>query len=262
MNKTDTTALDHVAGDFLNAYETRQPIAPPRTTVEGLDLAGAYRIQQLQEQAFEQAGRKVIGRKIGLTSLAMQRQLGVDSPDFGFFTEDLVYEGGDQIEVSRFIAPKVEPELAFILGRDLPADASREDVVAAVESVHLAVEIIDSRVADWDITLVDTVADNASCGAIILDRTPIEVADTDLPEVSATMLIDGQPAGSGTGADVMGHPLAPLHWLAATLGEQGVPLKAGDIILTGSFCGAAPVLAGSSVEVDYGPYGRLSATFI
>lgn len=262
MSPTETTILDQVAEDFLGAYETKAPIAPPRTTIDNLDLAGAYRIQQLQEQAFEKSGRKVVGRKIGLTSPAMQRQLGVDSPDFGFFTEDLVFDDGAEIEVSRFIAPKVEPELAFILNRDLAADATRAEVAAAVGSVHLAVEIIDSRVADWDIKLVDTVADNASCGAIILDRTPLEITDAELPEVSATMTIEGQEAGTGTGADVMGHPLAPLHWLAATLGEQGVPLKAGDIILTGSFCGAAPVIAGQRVEVDYGAYGQLSATFI
>lgn len=261
MNTTDTTDLDQVAEDFLTAYDTGVPITPPRTTIEGLDLPSAYHVQQLQEQAVEKAGRRVVGRKIGLTSLAMQRQLGVDSPDFGFFTEDLVFDDGADIEVSRFISPKVEPELAFVLGGDVPADASREDVVAAVESIHLAVEIIDSRVANWDITLVDTVADNASCGAIILGRTPIDVSEADLPGISATMSIDGQEAGFGAGADVMGHPLAPLHWLAATLGEQGVPLTAGDIILTGSFCGAVSVVAGQRVDVDYGPHGRLSATF-
>ncbi|MGP6173734.1 2-keto-4-pentenoate hydratase [Corynebacterium sp. A21] len=262
MTLSDTTALQSVADDFLSAYASGEPIAPPRTTIEHLDLAGAYRIQQLQEDAFVAAGRKVVGRKIGLTSLAMQRQLGVDSPDFGFFTEDLIYPDGAEIKVDQFIAPKVEPELAFILGADLTADASFAEVAAAVASTHLVIEIIDSRVRDWDIKLVDTVADNASCGAIILDHTPIEVNTEDLPQVSATMTIDGELAGTGTGADVMGHPLLPLQWLAGVLGEQGVPLKAGDIILTGSFCGAAPVIAGQRVEIDYGPYGTLSAAFI
>ncbi|WIM69274.1 2-keto-4-pentenoate hydratase [Corynebacterium suedekumii] len=259
---TADNVLDGVAKDLLDAYRTGDPIAPPRETVDGLDLDGAYRIQQLQEQAFIDAGRTVVGRKIGLTSLAMQQQLGVDSPDFGFFTDDLVFADGADIEVSRFIAPKVEPELAFILGSDLAADATIEDVHAAIASTHLAVEIIDSRVRDWDIRLVDTVADNASCGAVILDRTPVDVSLEDLPKVTAEMSIGGDLAGSGTGSDVMGHPLAPLHWLAGVLGEQGVPLKAGDIVLTGSFCGATPVVAGQRVDVDYGPYGRLSATFI
>lgn len=262
MTVTEQTVLEGVAEDFLAAYKTGEPIAPPRETIEDLNLADAYRIQQLQEKAFEAVGRKVVGRKIGLTSVAMQKQLGVDSPDFGFFTDDLVFGDGAEIPVDRFIAPKVEPELGFVLGSDLAADATFEDVVAAVASTHLAVEIIDSRVRDWDIRLVDTVADNASCGAIILDRTPLDIDPAALPEVTASMSIDGETSGSGTGADVMGHPLSPLHWLAGVLGEQGVPLKAGDIILTGSFCGAAPVIAGQKVTVDYGKYGTLSATFV
>ncbi|MGC2865428.1 2-keto-4-pentenoate hydratase [Corynebacterium glutamicum] len=258
---TNSAALQRIADDFLGAYASGDPIAPPRKTIADLDLAGAYQIQQLQEKAFIKQGRKVVGRKIGLTSLAMQQQLGVDSPDFGFFTKDVVFSGGADIEVEQFISPKVEPELAFILGSDLAADATFDDVCSAVVSTHLAIEIIDSRVMDWDIKLVDTVADNASCGAIILDRTPIEVKIDDLPNVSAAMSIDGEVVGAGTGADVMGHPLIPLQWLAGVLGEQGVPLKAGDIILTGSFCGAAPVIAGQLVEIDYGPYGTLSASF-
>ncbi|HJD78691.1 MAG TPA: fumarylacetoacetate hydrolase family protein [Corynebacterium pollutisoli] len=259
---TSDNTLTQVADELLAAYATGEAVQPPRETIDGLDLDGAYRIQQLQEQAFEETGRRIVGRKIGLTSLAMQKQLGVDSPDFGFFTDDLVFENGAKIDVSRFIAPKVEPELAFILGADLPADATFEDVSAAVKSTHLAIEIIDSRVRDWDIRLVDTVADNASCGAIILDRTPVDIALEALPEVTADIRVAGERTGSGTGADVMGHPLAPLHWLAGVLGEQGVPLKSGDIILTGSFCAAAPVIAGQSVEVDYGTYGKLSVTFI
>lgn len=258
---TDNTTLQTIADGLLDAYETGRPVEPPRDTLPGLDLADAYRIQQLQEQAFEAAGRRIVGRKIGLTSLAMQQQLGVHSPDFGFFTDDLVFHDGDEIDVSRFIAPRVEPELAFVLNSDLAADASYGDVVKAIGAVHLAVEIIDSRVRDWDIRLVDTVADNASCGAVILSEQAIEVTPGELPQVTATMSIGGAVAGTGTGADVMGDPIAPLHWLVGVLGEQGVTLSAGDIILTGSFCAAAPVIAGQSVHVDYGPHGSLTATF-
>lgn len=261
MTTTTTDVLEAVAEDFLAAYSSGDPIAPPRETIADLDLDGAYRIQQLQERAFEAAGRRVVGRKIGLTSLAMQKQLGVDSPDFGFFTDDLVFPDGADIDVSRFIAPKVEPELAFILGSDLAPDAHYDDVVNAIGSVHLAVEIIDSRVRDWDIRLVDTVADNASCGAVIVSERAIDVAPADLPQVAATMSIDGEIAGTGTGADVMGDPIAPLYWLVGVLGEQGVSLSAGDIILTGSFCAAAPVIAGQTVDVDYGQHGQLTATF-
>lgn len=251
-----------VADQFLAAYESGEPIAPPRETIPGLDLNGAYRIQQLQEQAFEKAGRRVVGRKIGLTTPAMQKQLGVDSPDFGFFTEDMVFENGAEIDTSGFISPKVEPELAFELGSDLPADATMKQVIDAVASTRVAVEIIDSRVRDWDIDLVDTVADNASCGAVILGAPITEVDLRALPETRLIMQVDGQPQDTGTGKDVMGHPLEPLRWLAGVLGEQGVPLKAGDVILTGSFCGAAPVEAGCRIIVDSTDMGLLTASFV
>ncbi len=252
--------LSTVAEELLRAYDTHEPVAPPRTVIDGLDLAGAYRIQQLQEKALTAAGRRVVGRKIGLTSLAMQRQLGVDSPDFGFFTEDLVFEDGAEIGISRFIAPKVEPELAFVLRSDLGVGATLADARAAVDKVRLAVEVIDSRVRDWDIRLVDTVADNASCGAVILGPA-IEVPPDRLVDVRAAMSIDGELTGSGTGADVMGDPLAPLVWLAGVLGERGAGLRAGETVLTGSFCAAAPVSAGQRVDVDYGVHGHVSARF-
>lgn len=258
---TTATTIDTVAHDLFTAYDSGEPVSPPRTVIDGLDLDDAYRIQELQEQAFLDRGEKVVGRKIGLTSVAMQQQLGVDSPDFGFFTDAMVYQDTDPIPTARFLAPKVEPELGFRLGRDLSADASFEEVVSAVDAVYLAVEIIDSRVRDWDITLVDTVADNASCGAVILSSEPVDIPVDQLAEVTAVMSVNGEEAGRGVGADVMGHPLEPLKWLAGVLGEQGVPLKAGDIILTGSFCGAAPVTPGADVEVDYGPFGKLTATF-
>lgn len=258
----DSTILDNTADALFNAYSTLEPIAPPRESIEGMTVADAYAIQQRQERAFVEAGHEIVGRKIGLTSLAMQKQLGVDSPDFGFFTDKLSFEPGRPIAVSQFISPKVEPELGFKLSRDLDASATFEDVVAAIESVHLAIELIDSRVRDWDIRLVDTIADNASCGAVIVDPNPANIPLDKLTEVPATMYIDGDEAGSGTGADVMGHPLRPIEWLAGVLGEMNVPLKAGQIILSGSFCGAAAVVPGQKVRVDYGEFGSLETSFI
>lgn len=258
---TTTKTLEAVAQDFLAAYNSGIPIPPPRQTLPGLNLDDAYRIQQLQEHAFTTRGETIIGRKIGLTSLAMQHQLGVNSPDFGFFTDHMAYRDTDPIDLTRFIAPKVEPELGFRLSHDLPPHPSLDDVAAAIDATYLAVEIIDSRVQNWDIHLVDTVADNASCGAVILSPEPVHIPVDALPQVSAVMTINGTEAGRGTGADVMGHPLKPLTWLAGVLGEQGVPLTAGDIILTGSFCGAAPITPGDHLTVDYGPYGYLTTTF-
>lgn len=254
-------SLEEIAEQLLQAYTTKKAVDPPRNLVPGLDLAGAYKIQQYQEQALVAAGHRVIGRKIGLTSRAMQQQLGVDSPDFGFFTDQMVFTDGDAIDVSRFIAPKVEPELGFQLASSLRADADFKAVAEAIEGIYLAVEIIDSRVRDWDIRLVDTVADNASCGAVILGTEPVPINIDQLLSVSATMSIAGQVVGSGHAAAVMDHPLHPLVWLVHTLAEQGVALQKGDVILTGSFCGAAPVTSGETLAVDYGPFGTLTAHF-
>ncbi|MBI9001518.1 fumarylacetoacetate hydrolase family protein [Corynebacterium sp. CCM 9185] len=256
-----TDQYQRMADELAAAYRTRRPVAPPRTVIDGLDVDGAYRIQQLTEAAFTAAGQRIVGRKIGLTSAAMQQQLGVDSPDFGFFTQDMVHRAGEPIAADQFIAPRIEPELGFRLGSDLASNATFDDVVAAIDETYLAVEIIDSRVRDWDIRLVDTIADNASCGAVVIGGSPVDVPVDQLPSVAAAMRVDGELTGEGTGAAVMGHPLEPLVWLAGVLGEQGVTLRRGDLILTGSFCAAAPIAPGTVVEVDYGSLGTLTTSF-
>lgn len=259
---TDQAQLQAVADSLKNAYDTRVGVTPPRLTITDMTVGDAYAIQQLQEQAFIAAGHTVVGRKIGLTSLAMQQQLGVDSPDFGFFTDKLLFSPDQPVAVDRFLAAKVEPELGFKLARDLPAGATLEEALEAIESVHLAVEIIDSRVRDWDIQLVDTIADNASCGAVIMDPNPAAISLAELADVPAAMFINGDKVGAGQGSDVMGHPVKPIVWLADTLHEMGTRLRAGDIILSGSFCGAAPVASNQEVVIDYGAYGKLHTTFV
>lgn len=258
---TTQDQIESIAADLFAAYTSKEPIQPPREIIEDMTVADAYAIQQWQEKAFEAKGDKVVGRKIGLTSLAMQKQLGVDSPDFGFFTESLLFSSDEAIAVDQFISPKVEPELGFKLAKDLAPNSSFEEVLNAIESVHLAIEIIDSRVRDWNIRLVDTVADNASCGAIVLDPEPANIPLEELTAVPARMLIGDEVTGEGTGEAVMGHPVKPIAWLTEILGEMGTTLKAGDIILSGSFCGAAPVVAGQEVIVDYGSYGTLTTSF-
>lgn len=251
-----------VAKNLFEAYRTGVPIEPPRITIPDLTLSEAYGIQQWQQRAFEAEGKSIAGRKIGLTSVAMQEQLGVDSPDFGFFTDDQLFYDGEHLNVSGFIAPKVEPELAFKINRDLGGNTTFEDAVEAIEATYLAVEIIDSRVRDWDIRLVDTVADNASCAAVVLSREPVDIAVTELPHVKVNMHVGEEQDFDGCGVAVMGHPINPLVWLAGVLADQGTPLKAGEIILTGSFCAAASVRAGDTVRADYGTYGNLEISFI
>lgn len=258
MKSANTPAT--IAEMLLDATGTRFAINPPRTLLPGMDVNDAYEIQLLQERAQRVQGKTIAGRKIGLTSRAMQQQLGVDSPDFGFVTSDSVFDDGADIPRDRFIAPQVEPELAFVLSRDVGGGEDIETVSAAIRSTHTSLEIIDSRVKNWDITLVDTIADNASGAAVVLGPA-IEVAPAELPDVTAALSRNGESVARGVGADVLGHPLAPLVWLADELAGRGASLRAGEIILTGSFCAAVPVHAGDEVTVDYGEYGRLSATF-
>lgn len=193
----------------------------------------------------------------------MQAQLGVDSPDFGFFFSDMVHHEDARIPADAFIAPKVEPEFGFILKETLSGPGvTREEAAAAIGEVYAAIEIIDSRIAHWDIRLVDTVADNASCGAIAVGTTPLPVAVENLAVVGCTLRLNGEAKGAGTGADVMGDPVAPLAWLANVLGKEGVALEKGQLILPGSFTAAQPVIAGESATADFGPLGSLTIHFV
>lgn len=192
----------------------------------------------------------------------MQQQLGVDSPDFEFFFEDMLHYDNAVIPAFPFILPKVEPELGFMLGKTLQGPgATLHDAIYGIESVHPAIEIIDSRIADWDIKLVDTVADNASCGSIAVGRTPLSASLEDLAGVVCSLLIDGHVTCTGTGAEVLGHPAAALAWLANVLAEQGVALEAGQLVLPGSFTKAMPVVAKSSATADFGALGSLTIHF-
>jgi 2-keto-4-pentenoate hydratase len=255
-------ALDGFAAELLEATASLTPVAPLRDRFVGMTLADSYYVQTAQLQHHTAAGRVLAGRKVGLTSLAMQRQLGVDSPDFGFFFEDMVHHEGARIPVSRFIQPKVEPEFGFILNESLQGPGvTLEQAAGAIGAIYPAIEIIDSRISDWDIKLVDTVADNASCGAIAVGTTALDVDPKHLLDITCSLVIDGHVTGTGSGADVMGNPLAPLAWLANILGEQGVALEAGQLILPGSFTAAMPVIADSTATADFGPLGSLTIRF-
>ncbi|SDW86557.1 2-keto-4-pentenoate hydratase [Arthrobacter sp. cf158] len=265
MSRTAKTVFERFADELLQATQSLVPVAPLRDRFEGMTLADAYSVQTAQLENHIATGRVLAGRKVGLTSLAMQKQLGVDSPDFGFFFEDMVHHDEAQIPAAQFIQPKVEPELGFVLKESLQGPGiTVERAAAAIGALYPAIEIIDSRIRDWDIKLVDTIADNASCGAIAVGAHPLALDPADpaaLVEVTCSLVIDGEVTGTGTGTDVMGHPLAPLAWLANVLGERGVALEAGQLILPGSFTVAMPVVANSTATADFGPLGSLTIHF-
>jgi 2-keto-4-pentenoate hydratase len=258
----DETARSRVAGRLLDAYATREGVEPPTASEPGLTLEDAYAVQLLQVDAWRLLGERVVGHKVGLTSAAMQAQLGVDEPDYGHLTDRMVHAADAPIASSLFLQPRIEPEVAFVLGRDLTGPGvTVATAAAAVELVLPALEIIDSRVRDWRITLLDTIADNASSGGIVLGTRAVRVTDVDLELSGCVLRRNGAVVGTGAGAAVLGSPLVALAWLANTLGERGVPLEAGHVVLPGSITAAVPVTAGDTVTATFGGIGSVTASF-
>ncbi|MEU2280680.1 fumarylacetoacetate hydrolase family protein [Streptomyces sp. NPDC013178] len=252
------------AADLLaEAARTGAPCPPVRDLFDdGGDLATAYAVQQLNVRRGLEAGRRIVGRKIGLTSPAVQRQLRVDQPDFGALFADMAVPDGGEAPAGRLLQPKVEAEVALVLGRDLPHRACTVvDVLRAVDFALPALEIVDSRVRGWDISLVDTVADNASCGLYVLGGTPVPLTAVDLRTVTMTMTRGGETVSEGSGADCLGSPLNAAVWLASALAERGDPLRAGDLVLTGALGPMAVATPGDVFEARISGLGSVRVGF-
>ncbi|MGQ3107486.1 MAG: 2-keto-4-pentenoate hydratase, partial [Niveispirillum sp.] len=201
-------------------------------------------------------------RKAGLTAKAVQAQLGVDQPDFGVLFDDMRVADGGRLDPARTIQPKAEAEIAFILGADLPdANTSMEQVAAAVASVHTAIEIVDSRIADWKISFADTVADNGSSAFFVLADAGLPLAGLDLEGAAMEMDVGGKTASTGVGAAALGNPLNAAAWLAQTLAARGEPLKAGDILLAGALGPMVALTPGDHVEARIAGIGTCSFTY-
>jgi 2-keto-4-pentenoate hydratase len=260
------SALDEAARRLAEADRTRTPCAPVRDLIGGTDVVAAYAVQTRNRDAAIAAGRRVVGRKIGLTAPAVQRQLGVDRPDFGYLYDDMDVSGSS-VGPGRLLQPKIEAEIAFELGIDLDGPVDVDGVRAAIRRVRPALEIVDSRVAGWDITFGDTVADNASAGLYVLGPDVIEVSGPEelarlaLPQVAMTLTVDGEPASSGRGADCLGDPVAALHWLAIAAHQHGDPLRAGQVVLSGALGPMVPVAPGRHVEAEISGIGAVAVRF-
>jgi len=255
--------LESIAAELAAAYGAGQPtLAPLVSTYDGLTVDDAYAIQQLQIRRRIADGASVVGYKVGLTSAAMQQQIGVYEPDFGHLLSDMVHPADAPIATASFRQPRAEPEIALILNRDLRGPGlSVADVVTATAYALPAIEIIDSRITDWKISLIDTVADNASSGGLVLGQSPAAVGTRDLALAGCVLRKNGRIQSTGAGAAVLGSPWHAATWLANTLIARGARLAAGNIILTGSITAAVPVVAGDTVTVTIDGLGSVTAVF-
>jgi 2-keto-4-pentenoate hydratase len=244
------------------AAETSIPCEPVRDLLGSSDIALAYRVQQRLTERRVAGGARIVGRKIGLTSAAVQEQLGVDQPDFGVLFDDMVCGQDGVVPSGRLMQPKAEAEIAFILSTDLDDDAP--DIGRARNAIAYAVaalEIVDSRVRDWDIRITDTVADNGSSGMFVLGSKPVKLTDFEPAEVVMSLTKDGTVASTGTGDACLGDPLAAFVWLARAARHYGSPLRAGDVVLSGALGPMVPVASGSRIVADFTALGEVSATF-
>ncbi|NIB42237.1 2-oxopent-4-enoate hydratase [Pseudomaricurvus alkylphenolicus] len=260
MNQDKITAL----GDELyQALCQREAIAPLTERESEITLEDAYYISKHMVDRRVAAGESIVGKKIGVTSKAVQNMLGVHQPDFGYLTDKMVFADGDEMPISeQLIQPRAEGEIAFVLKKDLMGPGvTNADVLAATEFVLPCFEIVDSRIQDWKIKIQDTVADNASCGLLVLGGQAIDPRKVDLAVAGMVVEKNGEIISTGAGAAALGSPVNCVTWLANTLGQFGIPLKAGELILSGSLVPLEPVVAGDYMRVDIGGIGSASVRF-
>ena len=265
MNTRNSKAdgIQAAADALASARRDRRP-CPRISESYGIHtLEQAYAIQEINTVRALQQGRRLSGRKIGLTSSAVQQQLGVDQPDYGVLFADMeIIDGGD-IDTSTLIQPKAEGEIAFVLGRDLPnPDTTLAELAFAVDHLLPALEIVDSAIEHWNITLADTVADNASSALYVLGRQPTKLSGIDLRLEGMLLEKNGKTASLGAGAACLGHPLDACLWLARTMAAAGRPLRAGDVLLSGALGPMTPVLAGDSLRLQLTRLGEVNCRFV
>lgn len=251
-----------LADELWEADRSAKPVAPLTERHPDLVLSDAYAIQTINIERRIASGQRIIGRKVGLTSKPMQEMLGVDEPDFGVLTDEMVVEDGDLIDLSRLVQPRVEAELAFVMAHDLAGPGvTTANALAAIGGALPAVEVVDSRVADWRIKLVDTVADNASSGLIVTGGRMRPVDELDLRLLGVVVSRNGELIDTGAGAAALGNPARCVAWLANKLGSFGAGLRAGDVVLPGAVHKMVAVAPGDVFRAEFAHLGAVTVRF-
>ncbi len=259
----DKAKIQQYGDELYKALIDRKPVDPLTDRESDITIEDAYQIQLRMIQCRLDQGETIIGKKIGVTSKIVMDMLGVNQPDFGQMTSGMVFNEGEALDTSKLIAPRAEAEVAFMLKRDLMGPGvTAADVLRATDCVMPCFEIVDSRIKDWKIKIQDTVADNASCGVLMLGGLRKDPRKLDLALAGMVLEKNGEILSTTTGASVQGSPVNAVAWLANTLGRLGIGLKAGEIILSGSQSPLVPVKAGDSLVCSVGGLGSTSVRFI
>ena len=256
--------ISQAGEELYQALVAQRTLAPFTERFDDISIDDAYRISLKMVDCRVQAGETIIGKKIGVTSKPVQDMLGVYQPDFGFLTDGMVFADGADISIAdHLIQPRAEGEIAFRLKSDLVGPGVTEaDVLAATESIMPCFEIVDSRIDVWRIKIEATVADNASCGVYVLGSNEVDPRDFDLPGLHMKIFKNGELHSEGFGSAVQGNPLTAVAWLANTLGEYGIPFRAGEVILSGSLAPLIPVVAGDRMSLEIEGIGGCSCNFV
>ncbi len=258
----DKKTVEEIASQLRNAVKIDKPIQPIREIIGVEDIDTAYAIQRVNTQHRISKGARIVGKKIGLTSKAVQAQLGVDQPDYGILFNTMEVLTGDTVSWEELMQPKVEAEIAFILGQDLDHPSMTvADIISAVDYAVGAIEIVGSRIENWNIKITDTVADNASASHFVIGHRPVKLNDFDLINCQMSMDKNNIPVSKGTGADCLGSPINATLWLARTMARLGEPLRKGELVLTGAMGPMAKVEKGDQIVAHFSALGDVSVNF-
>ncbi|AZZ79830.1 2-keto-4-pentenoate hydratase [Gordonia alkanivorans] len=258
----DQQVREQIAAELWQAEVSATAIDRPTDTHPDLDVVDAYEIQLINIRKRLEAGARVAGHKVGLASEAMQKMMGVDEPDYGHLLDEMQHFEETPIDAKKLCFPRVEVEVGFILGEDLPGEGcTNEDVIAAVEWVVPSIELIDSRIKDWKITLCDTIADNASSCGWILGQQRVPIGEIDTGDIDAVLHRNGEIVAKGNSSAVLGHPLNAVSWLARKVDSFGVRLRKGDVILPGTATRAIDISSGDHFVAEFAGLGSVTLDF-